>query len=452
MNFQKKALLPVCGILPAVALGLCTAISLSGYEAPVLTADATMATTKAEAATSSEDSSTQTTTKSARKTTTATEKPKSTVSTEAVPTVSLVEDSDSYTDGTYTGTGTGFSGPITVQVVISGGKIQDISILSSTDDTPYLTAASALLNSIVSKQSTNVDTVSGATYSSVGLIEAVRNALAKAGGSSTQDAISISTSAAKTVAAKSTTAATIATISEPSSGYLDGTYTGTGVGFEGDITVEVSIVSGKIKTISILDTVDDSPYIDSASALLQSILKLQSTNVDTVSGATYSSIGLIEAVRDALAKAQAKETTSTSTTTTAKPATTTTATTEAVSVATSTTTSKRFKDGTYTETALCSPNSKHEFSAYTVSVSVTIEEGEIKEIADVTLKSDEEDADENKWYLLRAANGTSRFPGVIAQILEKQSTEEIDAVSGATCSSEAIVEAVQAILEKEEVE
>ena len=81
-----------------------------------------------------------------------------------------LEDEDSkngsYKDGTYTGTGTGFSGPITVQVVIEDGKIKDITILSATDDSPYLQNASALLKQIVALQSTNVDTVSGATYSS----------------------------------------------------------------------------------------------------------------------------------------------------------------------------------------------------------------------------------------------------------------------------------------------
>ena len=49
-----------------------------------------------------------------------------------------------------------------------------------------------------------------------------------------------------------------------------------------------------------LSTSDDSPYIDNAKVLLNNIITLQSTNVDAVSGATYSSAGLIEAVRNAL--------------------------------------------------------------------------------------------------------------------------------------------------------
>lgn len=87
-----------------------------------------------------------------------------------------------YKDGIYTGTGTGFSGGTTkVSVTVSGGKIADIKTIS-TDDTPrfYQYAEGTIPNEIISAQSSSVDTVSGATYSSRGLIEAVQDALNKA--------------------------------------------------------------------------------------------------------------------------------------------------------------------------------------------------------------------------------------------------------------------------------
>ncbi|MCC9296097.1 4Fe-4S binding protein [Clostridium sp. WLY-B-L2] len=87
-----------------------------------------------------------------------------------------------YKDGTYIGTGTGFHGGTTkVSVTVSGGKITDIKTIS-TDDTPrfYQYAEGTIPNEIISAQSSSVDTVSGATYSSRGLIEAVQNALDKA--------------------------------------------------------------------------------------------------------------------------------------------------------------------------------------------------------------------------------------------------------------------------------
>ena len=86
------------------------------------------------------------------------------------------------TDGTYTGHGTGFGGDITVEVVIADGKIASCAIKSAEDETPeYLDAASALVDSVTEAQSAVVDTVSGATLSSNGILEAVRDCLTQAG-------------------------------------------------------------------------------------------------------------------------------------------------------------------------------------------------------------------------------------------------------------------------------
>ncbi|MFR7620886.1 MAG: FMN-binding protein [Blautia sp.] len=67
-----------------------------------------------------------------------------------------------------------------VCVVVSGGKIASIDIVEDNDTPSYLSSASSLISTILSTQSTNVDTVSGATYSSRGIIEAVRSALSQA--------------------------------------------------------------------------------------------------------------------------------------------------------------------------------------------------------------------------------------------------------------------------------
>lgn len=86
-----------------------------------------------------------------------------------------------YQDGTYQGTGVGFGGDITVEVTIKDGQLINIEVLSADDeDTAYYNQAKTLLEKIINKQSTEVDTVSGATYSSEGLIEATSNALEKA--------------------------------------------------------------------------------------------------------------------------------------------------------------------------------------------------------------------------------------------------------------------------------
>lgn len=87
-----------------------------------------------------------------------------------------------YKDGTYTGSGKGFKGGTTkVSVTVVNGKITSVETLSN-GDTPqyYKKASGTVINNILSKQSTSVDTVSGATYSSKGIISAVSDALSQA--------------------------------------------------------------------------------------------------------------------------------------------------------------------------------------------------------------------------------------------------------------------------------
>lgn len=91
-------------------------------------------------------------------------------------------DSRSYKAGTYTGNGAGYRGGITkISVTVSDGKITDIKTISD-QDTPkfYQRAEGTIMSSIISKQSTSVDTVSGATYSSKGILSAVTDALSQA--------------------------------------------------------------------------------------------------------------------------------------------------------------------------------------------------------------------------------------------------------------------------------
>lgn len=84
------------------------------------------------------------------------------------------------TDGVYTGAAEGYGGTIETQVTIENGYIEDVQILSAADeDEPYLTEASVLLDEIVLAQTTSIDVVSGSTYTSVGILNGVTEALLK---------------------------------------------------------------------------------------------------------------------------------------------------------------------------------------------------------------------------------------------------------------------------------
>lgn len=86
-----------------------------------------------------------------------------------------------YKDGTYTGSAQGFGGAITVEVTLASDEITDIQVTSAPgEDSAYRSQGEGVISSIISAQSTDVDTVSGATFSSTGIINAVVDALGKA--------------------------------------------------------------------------------------------------------------------------------------------------------------------------------------------------------------------------------------------------------------------------------
>lgn len=83
-------------------------------------------------------------------------------------------------DGSYTGEGKGFSGPIRARVTVRNHQIMEIAILEQQEVIEYWSRIrDEIPKKILEKQNVDVDTVSGATYSAKGLIEAVTNALEK---------------------------------------------------------------------------------------------------------------------------------------------------------------------------------------------------------------------------------------------------------------------------------
>lgn len=95
-----------------------------------------------------------------------------------VASASAAEETETYKDGTYEGTGNGYGGKISVKVAIKDGRIKDVQIISAKgEDSAYLSQASKLLDQIVKEQSTDLDAVSGATYSSNGILDAADDAL-----------------------------------------------------------------------------------------------------------------------------------------------------------------------------------------------------------------------------------------------------------------------------------
>lgn len=447
-----------------------------------------------------------------------------------------------YRDGTYYGTGKGFGGTLKVEVVISGGRIGSIRVVESQDDAAYLNRASALLDTMLDTQSTNVDTISGATYSSKGLISAVRNALKQAVITDTAESGTDSSQVSQTEPIPDDSTENTDTDSTGqvtgTIPYQDGIYYGTAEGYLGDITTAVVLQDQTIKAILVTEESDDDAFFTRASDVLKEIMKKQNTEVDVVSGATYSSNGLIGAVKDALAQADkatrgerlvdtsvleqnvsqaekllaqeknytaaswirfslrlsdAKEVLADEAATEKEVSTALDRLKTAVkklekapaqssgnsgnnsngssdngsngsgnssdsdknnsdSGSGSTEQPKNvFADGTYTVSVPCLPDSDEDFEGYNLSLKLTVKNDEITEITDITGDGDSGNAS----YIKKAADGTKKYTGVVKQLtelgtLDAQSQTSLDGrinvVSGATCSSNAIIEACKKAL------
>ena len=202
---------------------------------------------------------------------------------------------DSLKDGEYEGTATGYGGPLTVRITIKGGKLTDIKVVSHTETPEYFSRASAVIGKILNSGNVNVDSVSGATISSNAIKKAVADALRKAG-SKQQAKMS-------TVKKDTRNANLNDGVYTGSANLNDGVYTGSGQGFNGPIRVRVTVSGGNITNVEILSHSDDAPYFNRAKAVIGRLLGKPGKSVDTVSGATYSSRGIIYAVRNALANA-----------------------------------------------------------------------------------------------------------------------------------------------------
>ena len=335
-----------------------------------------------------------------------------------------------YKDGTYQGSGTGFGGMITVQVTVSGGKITAVDILSASGETgSYFASAQGVVSKVLSSQSPNVDAVSGATYSSNGIIQAVQNALSQAGNSDSATPTPTPTPKPAKKPKKDTSVS-----------YKDGVYEGQAEGFDGTVTVKVTIKNGKIKKISNTNT-DTPEFFNKAWKTIKSnVISRQSTSeIDTVSGATFSSNGILGALSQALSRADQSGTTDskeediTPTPTTVPDETVTPIPTE-IPQPTKTPDNpsdeqpvvKLLKDGTYTGSAMGYSGK--------VNITLTIKDGKITEVTNTN--SDTRSFFNKAWRSIQP------------KILEKQSTEGIDTVSGATFSSMGILDASKIALEQ----
>lgn len=416
------------------------------------------------------------------------------------------EEPAGYVDGIYYGSATGFGGTIEVEVVISGGKIASIRIVRAAGETgAYLSQAEAVIARMLEANSPNVDVVSGATYSSNGIINATKRALnqAASSGEAIQEILKEPVPTEPVPPTEEEEPVEMEPVEidpvemdpdlQPTETYQDGTYTGMGEGFGGDIEIQVTIADGKITAIEILQAADETPsYLSRAKQVISSMLSGQTTDVDVVSGATYSSNGILEATRTALKQALSTEngesptdpsvpsgtpelpvqpttpaeedraadplpvdpeeptkpvdpeepTKPTDPEDSTKPADPEDPPKPAGPAVT-------YLDGIYSASVLCTDE---DLFTYIVNVTLSVTDGQLTEVKAEKLDDPSAYPEDNDAYFEDAASGRIYrgvwYEGVLNQILEKQSAAEIDVVSRATYSSMAIAKAAAEALEQ----
>lgn len=329
---------------------------------------------------------------------------------EAVKNALMGETEDAFTigkgdfdiaDGTYTGSAQGYSGTVTVSVKVENRTITAIDIISQSDTESYFERAKGVIRTILTNQTVNVDAVSGATFSSNGIIGAVKNALGL--------------DQEETKKQK-----------KGKFNYPDGVYTGVGEGYGGDIAATMVLQDKTIKAILLTDHKnEDDRYFKRAKKVVDTIIDKQSLSVDTVSGATYSSKGIIEAVSNAMEAAKKTKKGETDTETeddTEKPDTS--------------------KASSYYGVVVCNPDESGAFTAYNLHVKVMFQNGKIIAVFDVYGDGDSQ----NDTYITKAVSGSSKHPGVVTQIVNKNGIDGVDTVSGATCTSKAVLHAVDVVV------
>ena len=191
-----------------------------------------------------------------------------------------------YKTGSYTASADGFGGPVEVTVEIgSNGGITDLTIKGD-KETPDVGGAAipVLKQAILTNQSAEVDSVSGATFTSDAVKTATAAALAQAGGEEV---------AAGPKAADGNL-------------FIPGTYTETATGFGGEVSVTTTVSENKIEDVKITgDHETENIGTFAVQMLGERILAAQSPNVDALTGATVTSNAILGAFKKTLTAAGA---------------------------------------------------------------------------------------------------------------------------------------------------
>ncbi len=183
---------------------------------------------------------------------------------------------------TYTGSAQGFGSEVKVEFTVEEGKITSLTVDDSAETYPLAgieraNSVEKLIEAILAAGTVDgVDTATGATFTSTAVVDAIKAALASAGGDAAPAEI----------------------------GFTAGTYEATAEGYNGPTTVKVTFSENAITAIEVVSTVETGHVGDVVfEIMIPEMLEANGSGVDGVSGATFSSRALRNAVNEAAEQA-----------------------------------------------------------------------------------------------------------------------------------------------------
>lgn len=189
-----------------------------------------------------------------------------------------------FTPGVYTASADGRNGPVKVEVTLETDKIVSVKVTEHAETAGIADGAlSGIPAAIVEGQTLAVDAVSNATMTSQAILAAVEDCVKQAGGN----------------------AAALKTVANADAPLVPGIYEGTAKGYTGETTVYVTVSADRIEKVVVASCTDTPVNIQrpAVAQVPQRIVEHQSTRVDGVAGATFTSNAIKAAVAQALGKA-----------------------------------------------------------------------------------------------------------------------------------------------------
>ena len=321
-------------------------------------------------------------------------------------------------DGTYMGISNGYGGKIKVELVVKNHKIDSLTLLHHTETPEYMVITEKILGVIARNGGVEgVDTITGATVTADALIYASADALSQSYG--------MTTAPGQTENAQLKPAEHNPDMPQGGDfeGLVDGVYHGHAAGYGGDIKVTVTVRQGRVAQITVDEHNETPEYFVKMGPLLDRIVKNNSSDVDTITGATDTSHGILAAVENALS--------------------------DFIEIV-------PYADGVwYGQGRGYYPNDKYgngQLLRTSSDVAVTVKDGHVTDVAVMYHGDDEtyggylqEDFDTFKQYIIDH-NGTE---GIIDIMNGKQHGNPVyDAVSGATMSARGYVAAIDDALNR----